>query len=270
MTPSHLTTLGRAIAVALATLAATLAAPAAASHLTAGPPAKAAAKAGPLKIMPLGDSITRGQGDGGTSGTYNGWRCSLRNRLTTSGVQVDYVGPLTDGRNAECPDREHAGWSGWTIAELDAEAAGWVATYQPDVVLLTAGTNDIIEKQDMTNMAARLGALIDTVKSAKPGVQIIVGTLPQIGTSSWCCDATQVAAWNAYKTAVPQVAAEHGARVMYFQRVYQSELAADKIHPGACAYGSKMAFLVFLAVIDLLRPEGFDPLWAPNSCGASG
>lgn len=223
-----------------------------------------------LRILPFGDSITRGEGDGGQAGTYNGWRCSAKSRFTSAGITVDYVGPLTDGRGTACTDKQHAGYSGETIAELTARATGLVTTYQPDLVLITAGTNDVIERRDMPNMAARLGVLIDTVHAARPGVQVIVGTLPQIGSSKWCCDAGQVAAWNAYRDAVPGVAATHGARVMYFQRVYRSELNPDAIHPSKCAYESKMAFLVFLAVIDWLRPEGFDPLWAPNSCGASG
>lgn len=268
MTPSPLSTLGRRIAVATLTLAATLAPVAAARAMTAAPTVKAAAA--PIKVMALGDSITRGQGDGGTTGTYNGWRCSLNGRLKAAGVTIDYVGPLSEGRGAACTDNQHAGWSGWTIAELTVKAAEWTATYQPDIVLLTAGTNDIIERQAMSGMSARLGVLIDAITAARPGVQVIVGTLPQLGGSSWCCDSGQVAAWNTFRAAVPQVAAQHGARVMYFQRVYKSELAADAIHPGKCAYESKMAFLVFDSLMGMLYPDGFDPLWAPNSCGASG
>jgi lysophospholipase L1-like esterase len=226
-----------------------------------------AGKAATLRVMPLGDSITRGQGDGGATGTYNGYRCSLKNRLTSAGIAIDYVGPLSEGRS-DCADREHAGWSGWTIAELTASAAGWVTTYQPDVVLLMAGTNDVIERADMPNMGARLGQLIDTVKAAKPGVIVIVSTLPQLGTSNWCCDAAQVAAWNTYKAAVPQVATQHGAFTAYNDRVYKSELV-DGIHPKACAYGSKMAFDWYFAWVQAVPSATGrtpDPLWAPATC----
>ncbi len=226
------------------------------------------AAAAPIRVMPLGDSITRGQGDGGTTGTYNGYRCSLKNRLAAAGVTIDYVGPLSEGRGT-CADREHAGWSGWTIAELNASAGAWVAANQPDVILLTAGTNDILEHASMTGMADRLGTLIDTVKTAAPGVVVIVGTLPQIGSSAYCCDADQLAAWNAFKAAVPAVAAEHGATTAYHDRVYKAELNADAIHPKACAYVSKMAFDWYFAWWQAMPRAGVtaDPLWAPATCG---
>lgn len=233
-------------------------------------------KADPLTAMPFGDSITEGKGDGGVNGTYNGWRCSFLGRMNAAGISVDMVGPNSDGRG-DCPDKQNAGFSGETIAQLTARAPGLMATYHPDLVLLTVGTNDIMchghqtpcSVASMQQMPQRLGVLLATIKAANPDGQIIVGTLPQIGTSAWCCDADQVAAWNAYRDAVPGVAAAHGARVMWFQRVYQSELADDNIHPAKCAYESKMAWLVFDAVGDLLFPGGNDPLWAPNSCGAA-
>lgn len=225
-----------------------------------------ASAADPLDVMALGDSITRGQGDGGTTGTYNGWRCSFKNRLASGGVQINYVGPLSEG-SSSCTDREHAGWSGWTIGELTIRAAEWMTAYQPDVVLLMAGTNDIIEKVDLPNIANRLGLLIDTIKAARPGVQVIVSTIPQIGTSKWCCNAEQVAAWNSYRGALPGRAMLHGAAsVAYQDRITKPMLNADAIHPKACAYGSLMPFNWYFAWFQARPRPTADPLWPPVGC----
>ena len=78
-----------------------------------------------LRVMPLGDSITRGKG--GSS-----WRHYLRNLLKAEGIQIQYVGSSPHAPNFCEPwsdhylalqqaleyNVEHEGWGGLKIYEL--------------------------------------------------------------------------------------------------------------------------------------------------------
>src|SRR5689334_8226516 len=89
-----------------ALLAALLAVPPVASASTVD------AAAAPVRVMPLGDSITQG-------GSIGGYRLDLGTKLRAAGRSIDFVGSLTDGP-ASMPDRNHEGHPGWTIAQIDA------------------------------------------------------------------------------------------------------------------------------------------------------
>ena len=55
-----------------------------------------------IKVMPLGDSITRGF----ASTNINGYRGDLLGLLTTEGITIDFVGSLSDG--VGFADTDHA------------------------------------------------------------------------------------------------------------------------------------------------------------------
>jgi len=101
-----------------------------------------------VRIMPLGDSITRGYWG---SPSRNGYRKPLYDKLTDANYNFDFVGSgiPTEGN---CPDPNHEGHDGWRADEiLNGRASdpcagkleNWLIAYQPDVVLLHIGTNDI-------------------------------------------------------------------------------------------------------------------------------
>jgi len=196
----------------------------------------------PLRVMPLGDSITLGVGDGTATGLQDGYRCALKAKLRAAGQEIDYVGSQTSGP-PQCPDGDiqHEGHSGWTTTQLLGQTATWVAAAQPDVVLLMIGTNDIKLRQ-WDGLTARLGQIIDLIHDTRPGTLVVVSTLVQYQTS----DQPTIDAWNAYRDAVPVVAAAHGARVAYNDNVTRAELA-DGIHPKGCAYDGKMAWSWYFA-----------------------
>src|SRR5439155_9431122 len=93
-------------------------------------PAHAAVGTRPVRVMPLGDSITFGVG----SSTGSSYRAALWDRLVgQAGYAVDYVGSQ---RSGALPDTDNEGHSGWRIDQIASNVDGWLATYQPDVVLL--------------------------------------------------------------------------------------------------------------------------------------
>ena len=149
----------------------------------------------PLKVMPLGDSITYGCGDNCsslctptlpcadclTNGSYtpcafcsSGYRLSLWRRLTAASIDPIMVGPLTGGpADAPLTATHHAGWPGIRIsgtaspdhtmglvqaADIDG---GWgVFAAQSEVILLHIGTNDILQNEyaNASAAAADMGA----------------------------------------------------------------------------------------------------------------
>jgi lysophospholipase L1-like esterase len=99
-------------------------------------PASAASDT-PLRVMPLGDSITWGVG----SSSGNGYRGPLWNELAADGHPLDFVGTV---RNGPMSDPDNEGHSGYRINEIAALADASLTRYRPNVVTLHIGTNDLI------------------------------------------------------------------------------------------------------------------------------
>lgn len=100
----------------------------------------------PVRIMPLGDSITHGTPVAG------GYRLPLYHMLTNASYIVDYVGTSTANPSPDLPEINHEGHGGWRISDpslgLYENIFGWFETIEdPHVVLLHIGP--------MTQAAAR-------------------------------------------------------------------------------------------------------------------
>ena len=90
------------------------------------------AKASPpiVKIMPLGDSITVGDGDPG----LDGYRKSLFMDLTNSGFNVDFVGSQTNGTGL---DNNNEGHEGFEANQISDNVVGWLNDNPADIVVAT-------------------------------------------------------------------------------------------------------------------------------------
>ena len=109
----------------------------------------------PIKIMPVGDSITDGYFTGGpaSSSLRTGYRQPLWISLKDAGYNMDFVGSLVTGNEATPifdPDNDgHRGWRDDHIANgrpSDRGAgklADWLMDHDPDIVLLHIGTNGL-------------------------------------------------------------------------------------------------------------------------------
>eukprot|EP01062_Namystynia_karyoxenos_P007914 TRINITY_DN12792_c0_g1_i2.p1 TRINITY_DN12792_c0_g1~~TRINITY_DN12792_c0_g1_i2.p1 ORF type:complete len:349 (+),score=125.18 TRINITY_DN12792_c0_g1_i2:71-1048(+) len=129
--------------------------PAAAAQSAPGPAAPEQGAAGPreLRLLPLGDSITFGQGDQCDArppcehhlnlpryDCLSGWRGPLWQKLRPAAARgLLFVGTQ---RNGPPESAMHEGWPGYTITQLIARAGQW-QVLNPDIVMVTAGTNDI-------------------------------------------------------------------------------------------------------------------------------
>jgi len=101
---------------------------------------------GVTRIMPLGDSITKGW-----YGSVNRWgyRKPLYDSLINGGYDFDLIGCKADG---SFTDPNHEGRNGWRADELlngrasapaEGKLSDWLVNDQPDIVLLHIGTNDV-------------------------------------------------------------------------------------------------------------------------------
>jgi lysophospholipase L1-like esterase len=113
---------------------------------------------GPIRIMPLGDSITYGTNSTGTVG----YRRPLYQMLSGAGYSVDFVGSQTDGSPADF-DLNHEGHRGWRADQIRDGITGWLNSTPADVVLLHIGTNDITQYQGATSTAAEIGQILDDI-----------------------------------------------------------------------------------------------------------
>jgi uncharacterized repeat protein (TIGR02543 family) len=118
----------------------------------------------PIRVMPLGDSITYDNESGDTrpEGDRTGYRSHLWWALQAAGyTNVDFVGSREAGYDIEPPfDPDNEGWPGWTDNQIAANiynngGANWLEMAANDldqgpvdVILLHIGTNGLNESPD--------------------------------------------------------------------------------------------------------------------------
>ncbi len=155
-----------------------------------------------IKIMPIGDSITYGEG-GSSGGSY---RKYLYYHLKKQFPNVNLVGKLSwtgeaviNGENVTY-DAGFVGNSGYAIKSYQynnqsrpgiydniiESAKEWenaVKEQSPDIVLLMIGTNDIMDNYEMDNIKSRLKELVDEIYNQKNNVKLYIMSPPPINSS---------------------------------------------------------------------------------------
>jgi len=102
----------------------------------------------PIKIMPLGDSITSGYilSDLDNPRPFSirtGYRNHLWYILSNAAFSADFVGSQIAGQKIVPPfDTDHEGHRGWHSNELAEKTYEYMVSGNPDIVLLHIGTND--------------------------------------------------------------------------------------------------------------------------------
>jgi fibronectin type 3 domain-containing protein/lysophospholipase L1-like esterase len=105
----------------------------------------------PIRIMPLGDSITEGTSsctNPDDPDYYVSYRKALWDKLVAAGYEVNFVGSLNSG-GAIMSDPDHEGHPGWwanggsMFGSILTNVYDFLVNNPADVVLLHIGTNDI-------------------------------------------------------------------------------------------------------------------------------
>ena len=137
-----------------------------------------------VRVMPLGDSITRGE-RGPTDATLDvGYRGFLWSHITAAGGFVDFVGGEASGP-ATLPDRDHQGVGGIKAKVVKTLAEDHARAHHPDVVLLMLGTNDIKFSSAATRTVPEdLLSIMQSIEKVEPDVTILLAELPPIDPSA--------------------------------------------------------------------------------------
>ncbi len=150
----------------------------------------------PVRIMPLGDSITAGPGC---------WRAKLWNRLQTNGyTNIDFVGTVSDGGGCNpgfSYDFDHEGHGGFSATGIadNNQLPPWLSAARPDIVMMHLGTNDMWGGFiPLANKLAAFTKLVGQMRANNANVKIIVAQIiPMSQSACSTCPADVVALNNA-------------------------------------------------------------------------
>ncbi|KAJ4289580.1 hypothetical protein N0V90_010909 [Kalmusia sp. IMI 367209] len=126
----------------------------------------------PLRVLPLGASITYGQGS--TDGI--GYRDFVRGLLQQRDTVVDMVGTVRAGL---MKDNQCEGYPGARVDQVTAFSAHAIR-YQPNLILINAASNDAILDSPtfpVDKVGERMDRLLDTLFEKIPDTTIVLSTL---------------------------------------------------------------------------------------------
>ena len=254
-----------------------------------------------VKILSLGDSITDGYW---TSGAY---RKYMYHDLEQMGYNIDMVGPKGSNSNTftyngqtVSYDDNNAGYSGYAIQEmttkehrsgiLETIQGTWyngknmISAYQPDIVLLQIGTNDILSNYN-DGITDRLENLVNVIlQDLDADSTVFVSTIPDIdaytradwlgsyGINAWGCTQeekdrlmeTVTGCIDKYNTSIYNLVLKmqsEGKNVQFadINSVvdYQTDLH-DGVHPNEAGYENMGNYWAGL-LNDFFQSKGTDP-----------
>ena len=216
----------------------------------------------PVRILPLGDSITYGEA---LTAVEGGYRNRLYALLTppTRQFNPDFVGTFKDGNNPALPDVDHQGRPGFRADQVLASLGEWLNLVEdPDVVLLLIGTNDIWQNQTVSSTLTDLDNLIREVATRRPYAKIIVSNLPPrydgLKNPSRVLYETLQQQYNA---GIPSIVANHAAlghqvtMVDMHSVMTPFDFSSDGVHPSTGGY-NKMADVWAPAISAVITPQG--------------
>lgn len=188
------------------------------------PHVKAARLSPEVRIMPIGDSITYGVDDRFRESPSGGYRNILKKILTNHGEPVLMVGSVKDSNVDATPDNE--GHRAWTIRQMNEQAAVWCRTSKPDIILVHAGTNDLVRECGPNMAADRLQCLIQTLLASSQAKIYVASVVPVRSNNSVNAD---IKKFRIYNQRVPGVVAgfESSGRVFYVDMNSATWVPAD-------------------------------------------
>jgi Ca2+-binding RTX toxin-like protein len=188
------------------------------------------------KIMPLGDSITKGVHP--IDPTPGAYRIQLWKNFSADGLRVDFVGSESNGPNS-LGDKDHEGHGGWRIDDIAGLVdGGLIDTHKPDIVLLMLGTNDI-GNSSLNEMYADLSNLIDKISQHSPNTQILVSSIAPSDPSMHGKKADWTEEFNALIPGFIFDKVAQGKKVGFVNAggsLSLEDLVSDGFHPNAQGY----------------------------------
>ncbi|MGB3509458.1 MAG: SGNH/GDSL hydrolase family protein [Microcoleaceae cyanobacterium] len=197
-----------------------------------------------VKIMPLGNSITDGYNVPG------GYRINLWKQLTNQGLNFEFVGSMKNGPES-LPDKNNEGHSGWRIEQINRVVQRWLKKAQPEIILLTIGTNDLVQNYLVETAPERLDKLVSDIFAQLPEVQILVASIPPIDEA---VINQKVQDYNSAIKSLVEKRKKQGDRLVFvdiYSGLTMADLA-DGVHPNIQGH-TKMAQIWGNVLIDVLK-----------------
>lgn len=189
------------------------------------------------RVLPSGDCLD--PQNRAINLTAAGYRRRLRENLNFmslhTGLNYDLVGGMSSGPY-QFYDAEHEGHGGWRIDQISGCIGGWITTSKPDVILLHAGTNDILQGATAAIAIARLKNLLKAINTAK--VPVILAKLIPIPDHQSEVDAFNTLLQNEMTNNT--LTSESGPmRISLVDLgLNASGLSADRVHPNETGYNT--------------------------------
>ncbi|TDB74226.1 cellulose binding domain-containing protein [Micromonospora sp. KC721] len=145
----------------------------------------------PVRIMPLGDSIT---------GSPGCWRALLWNQLRSAGhTDIDFVGTLPPQGCGVAHDGDNEGHGGYLATNIANQnlLPGWLSATRPDVVIMHLGTNDVWSNIAPATILAAFSTLVDQMRASNPAMKILVAQIIPMNPSSCPQCGQRTVAFNA-------------------------------------------------------------------------
>lgn len=139
-------------------------------------------QAEPVRIMPLGDSIT---------GSPGCWRALLWNRLQDTGYpDIDFVGTLEPPGCGVPYDGDNEGHGGVLVTNVadQNQLPGWLSATDPDIVLMHFGTNDVWSARSTSQILAAYDTLVDQMRASNPNMRVLVAQIIPMDPSRSCAE----------------------------------------------------------------------------------
>ena len=238
---------------------------------------------GKTRIMPLGDSITKGiraascPNNPIPDNEQIGYRAKLYQDLVDNGYVIDFVGNQINGKSAIPPigDPDHQGIGGFKASDVEANITAYLTANPADIILLHIGTNNInIDDPDdtITDIQEILG-LIDNWENTNNPVTVLLSTIIDRSTKA-ICDPQPIFANpkvtdlnTRINTTVANRKGTDDIILVDQHRVVnaQEDLSEDGVHPNEGGY-NKMADEWFAELIDTNNSDEIVSLFETLKC----
>lgn len=204
------------------------------------------ARAEPVRLMAVGDSITAG------ADFFSCYRYPLWEKLFAAGYVVEFVGTQTS------PTRvgplAHEGYGGKNTEFLAATVPEHFRAHPADIVLLHSGHNHFVEEQPIPGIVAATEKLITAFRDVNPRVTVL---LAQVIPAGKLPKYSYLPELNVALAALARRLDRPDARVVLVDHAsgfnWATDTVADKVHPNARG-AEKMAERWFQALRSVLPP----------------
>ena len=138
-----------------------------------------------VRILPLGDSMTKGSTQTPAEASHPTYRYWLWQQL--QGRDVDLVGSWTAPNFPNDFDQDNEGHGGYMTGGIlngvaddpgQGKLSVWLANYQFDVALVMLGTNDVLNAVPTAESVRNLEGIIAQLRARNPNAVILLAKIP--------------------------------------------------------------------------------------------